>query len=229
MIPANSRFVAFILFLLSIPLAAGCRDDRRHQATEVTTLETKTGVVASDAPPVEVTRALLARLSKAQHSRARGLGVPANRDEYLSTMAEVRGLAARASIFETYRGRGGAQVPADLKEDGAVRVVTESWVSICAHYADQLPSATIAPLAVSGTLASVVADLPAAPASNPHHPKSTNTPTRIVIRLLVDSSNSWKVNRIDLESTSTTLAGQPGISQPISRPATTQSAAQPAG
>jgi len=195
----------------------------------VTTLEVKTGVVAPDAQPADVTRALLERLAKAQHARSRGLGVPANRDEYLATMAEVRGLAARASIFETYRARGGAQVPADLKEDGAVRVVTESWVSICAHYADQLQNAAITPLTLSGKTATVVADLPAFPTTDPHLPKTANTPTRIVFRLIMDSSNSWKVNRVDLESATTTLAGQPGISQPISRPAATQSAAQPAG
>lgn len=208
-------------------LLAGCRDDRRHQASEVTTLEVKTGVVAVDAPPADVTRALLTRLAKAQRARMRGLGIPANRDEYLATMAEVRGLAARTSIFETYRARGGAQVPRDLKEDGAVRVVTDGWVSICAHYVDKLETATISPMAMTGKHAVVAADLP------PEESKLASSPpvrpTRIVVRLAMDSSNSWKVQRIDLDAATTTLLGNTGASQPVPTTASTQPAIRPAG
>ena len=208
-------------------LLAGCRDDRRHQASEVTTLEVKTGVVAADAPPADVTRALLTRLAKAQRARVRGLGIPANRDEYLATMAEVRGLAARTSIFETYRARGGAQVPRDLKEDGAVRVVTDGWVSICAHYADKLETATISPLAMTGKNAVVAADLP------PEESKLASSPpvrpTRIVVRLAMDSSNSWKVQRIDLDAATTTLLGNTGASQAVPTTAAAQPAIRPAG
>lgn len=193
---------------------AGCRDDRRHQATEVTTLEAKADVVAANASPEDVTKALLARLAKAQRARARGLGNEANRDEYLATMAEVRGLAAKSSIFENYRARGGAQVPIDLKEDGAVRIVTESWVSICAHYADRLETASMQPPRITGKNAAIIAEV--APVSGSDPSDRTKAGARIVCRLLMDSGNSWKVQRVEMDSQIGSIVGN---TAPASRPA----------
>lgn len=224
--PIKPRRLALYVALLP-GLLAGCRDERRHQASEVTTLEFKTGVVAGDAAPADVTRALLTRLAKAQRARAGGLGIQANREAYLATMAEVRGLAARTSIFETYRARGGPQVPRDLKEDGAVRIVTDGWVSICAYYADALEAATITPLSMTANSALVAADLTAGE-SNPRGPH-TIRPTRIMVRFIRDADNSWRVNRVDLDTTATSLVGNPGMSLPPTPITGSKPAERPAG
>lgn len=215
------------LSLTGIAFLAGCRDDRRHQASEVTTLEARSDVVAANATPEEVTRALLVRLAKAQYARSRGLGEAANRDEYLATMAEVRGLAARTSIFETYRGRGGAQVPIDLKEDGAVRTVTESWVSICAHYADRLEAASIMPSRITGKNAVVLAEVSAVSGSDPGDRSKAGC--RIVCRLAMDSANSWRVQRVELDSTTGTLIGNSPGATHVPGPPASNPASHPAG
>lgn len=206
---------------------AGCRDDRRHQASEVTTLEAKADVVAANATPEDVTKALLTRLAKAQRARARGLGIEANRDEYLATMAEVRGLAAKSAIFDNYRTRGGAQVPIDLKEDGAVRIVTESWVSICAHYADRLETAAIQPPRITGKNAVILAEVASVSGSDPNDRSKAGA--RIVCRLSMDSANSWKVQRVEMDSQIGSIVGNsaPAIRPPAA--ATTIPATLPAG
>lgn len=211
----------------------GCRDERRHQASEISELEVATGVVAQEAAPQDVAKALLTRLAAAQAARERGLGVAANRDAYTKTMAEVRGLAARKAIFDTYRSRGGSHVPVDLKEEGAVRAVTDSWVSICAHYADQLESAVISTGAADANSATVIAEVvpPDAKATvtglseaermeRIHEGKSPQPGVRIIVRLVPDEGRAWRVLRVDLEALSTTMLTNPARANPVTtRPA----------
>jgi len=246
------RHIRLRSVLMTAPLVmgclAGCRDERRHQASEISELEVATNVVPANAAPAEVAQALLIRLARAQTARERGLGIEKNRDEYRKTMAEVRGLAARKLIYETFRGRGGSSVPVDLKEEGAVRTVTDSWVSICAYYAGALETAALSTAMVDAKSATVFADVvapidavpsgsaAAVPATVPtiddaerkervRNGRSPRPETRIVCRLTLDESNAWRVVRVELESVTTSTVGRAIPSTPITA---TQAVTQPA-
>lgn len=104
----------------------------------------------------------------------------------------------RKAIFENFRMRGGSHAALDLKEDGAVRTVTDSWVSICAHYADAVDSAVLTVgTAADGKSAAVFANV-IAPTENAGATPSPRAGTRIVCKLITDESNTWRIVRIDL-------------------------------
>lgn len=122
--------------LLLVALASACDDKRRHLASDSVEFASVEAPVPKDAPPAEVVRALLAALRDAQHARAKGLGAPEARQGYDAAMGRVVSLAARRAVHRGLRGVGSPNIPKDISEQAAVTLVSESWVSIVAHYAD---------------------------------------------------------------------------------------------
>lgn len=137
----------------------GCRDDRRHQTSEISRLEVVAPALPKDAPPLEVVKALLPKLAAAQQARQQGMSTADAREAYRKTMAEVRGFAAAETVFENLRRVSANSVPVDMTVDGAVRLVADNWVSIVAHYADSLTGAAPMEVLNDQTRAVVVLDV----------------------------------------------------------------------
>jgi len=130
----------FTVVCLGAALAttSGCKDQRRHKASEVVAYETVKPTVPPDASPELVAMALLDALQQFQTIRESGLGRQENRQAYDKAMGTITSLAAQDQIYERVRTNGSFLVPKDIPKQAAVRLVTESWTSIIAHYAHGL-------------------------------------------------------------------------------------------
>ncbi len=138
MSPRNATRLAVrvLAILLLVALASACDDKRRHLASDSVEFASVEASVPKDAPPGDVVRALLAALRDAQHARAKGLGAPERRQGYDAAMGRVASLAARRAVLRGLRGAGSPNIPKDISEQAAVTLVSESWVSVVAHYSD---------------------------------------------------------------------------------------------
>ncbi|MFQ5412446.1 MAG: hypothetical protein ACE5EC_09100 [Phycisphaerae bacterium] len=124
-------------------IAAGCRDDRRHNAAEEIEIASVTPPVADDAPPGVVAKAMLDAMKTLQGIRAAGLGQAGHRENYNQTLGTIISLIARDRIYEKISDiaqRGASMVPKDITRATAHRLVAESWVSMAAHYVDGFSS-----------------------------------------------------------------------------------------
>lgn len=115
-----------------------CKDQRRHKPSEVVEYAIVEPSVSSDASPELVAMALLDALQQFQTIRESGLGRQENRQAYDTAMGTINSLAAQEQIYERVRKQGSFSVPKDVTKQAALRLVTESWTSIVAHYADGL-------------------------------------------------------------------------------------------
>ena len=123
---------------VALATASGCEDQRRHKPSEVVEYATVEPSVASDASPDLVAMALLDALQQFQAIRESGLGRQENRQKYDTAMGTINSLAAQELIHERISKQGSFSVPKDVTKQAALRLVTESWTSIVAHYADGL-------------------------------------------------------------------------------------------
>jgi hypothetical protein len=114
----------------------GCEDQRRHKPSEVVEYAIVEPSVPSDASPELIAMALLDALQQFQTVRELGLGRQENRKDYDTAMGTINSLAAQEQIHELVRTRGSFSVPKNVPKQAALRLVTESWTSIVAHYAD---------------------------------------------------------------------------------------------
>ncbi len=150
------------LCLCAVALAlvhSACDDKRRHGANEDVHFTEVKPPVPDGAAPQDAALALLDAIKKAQAVRASGLGVGENRSTYDQAMAEVVSLAAAKEIHKHVLASRSLAVPKDVTENAAVRMVAESWVSICAHYVDGfLPDTLVASPAGPTDFASVQID-----------------------------------------------------------------------
>ena len=128
------------LACLGVALATtlGCKDQRRHKPSEVVEYANVEPSVPSDASPELVAMALLDALQQFQAIRESGLGRQENRQDYDTAMGTINSLAAQEQIHERVSKQGSFSVPKDVTKQAALRLVTESWTSIIAHYADGL-------------------------------------------------------------------------------------------
>jgi len=129
--------------LLWVALASACDDKRRHLASDSVEFASVEAPVPKDAPPGDVVRALLVALRDAQHARAKGFGAPEASERYDAAMGRVASLAARRAVLRGLQGMGSPNIPKDISEQAAVTLVSESWVSIVAHYADGIMLETL--------------------------------------------------------------------------------------
>lgn len=125
-----------LLFLGVLVSAAGCRDERRHKASEEVAFGEVPPPVPREAPPEEVVKAFVGALTELQHVRASGLGSAEGRERYDRAVATIRSLSARAMIHDRVRKYRSQLVPRDVSENAALRIVIDSWVSMAAHYVD---------------------------------------------------------------------------------------------
>ena len=136
----NSAVFCCTLACLGAALAvtSGCKDQRRHKPSEVVEYATVEPSVPSDASPELVAMALLDALQQFQTIRESGLVGQEKRQDYDTAMGTINSLAAQEQIHQRVRKQGSFSVPKDVTKQAALRLVTESWTSIVAHYSDGL-------------------------------------------------------------------------------------------
>lgn len=128
----STRVVSALAFLILLP--SGCKDERRHGANNGITVEETAAPVAADAQPGDVATALLAALGRAQEARAHGLGKPERRKAYEKAVGEIQSLTAKKEVVENLRSAGSTNIAKDISDNTALTLITESWISLVAHY-----------------------------------------------------------------------------------------------
>lgn len=133
-------------------LAAGCEDQRRHQASQDLKLLDVEPRIAADAAPEVTARALLSALRELQLVRAEGLGVEDNRDRYNRALGEIVSLMDQRRVHAMMREPGlrSPLIPKNIERAPALKLVAESWASMVAHYVDGISPAL--PLSASSVM-----------------------------------------------------------------------------
>jgi len=132
--------------LATLLLLVGCRDVRRLKGGGAEATSTP-APLAKDASPRDVAQSLLDAAAQARAIRRQGLGSQEALDQYTAVLARVRSLAIRDRLHQLVKQHPTQLTPKDIDEDAAVKLVTESWLAILAHYIDGLPRARFEPVA----------------------------------------------------------------------------------
>ncbi len=134
----SSRRYALFVTLLAAMMASStsCDDARRHRASEDIAAADVKAPLPNDAAPADVAKELLDTFRALQHVRRTGLGTAEGKATYDQSMATIASLMARDMVYERLRANRSRMLPTDITPTRAVRLVTESWASMLAHYVD---------------------------------------------------------------------------------------------
>lgn len=131
----HRHITVLMTLILGLGIASGCEDKRRHQSSAGIpyAATTQLGV---EATPADLIRAFVVALAETQQVRVRGLGSKVNREAYDRAMGDLAELAAKREIHDAMLKSESRTLPANLSEQAALTIASESWVSMAAYYAD---------------------------------------------------------------------------------------------
>lgn len=210
----------------------GCEDKRRHRTSDSVKVEAVEAPLQAGAEPVEVVRALVGALADAQATRLGGFRTADDRRAYDRAMGALRALAAGDSIYESFQSRktSSASIPPDADKDAVLTVLTESWVSIVAHYAEGFRLETLRQVSRTdegpGGRAAVTL-LALRPTGDRVAVDDGDDSSRALVKvqLVRRRDRSWGIMRVDLGPAPREGAGLPLL--PVSRETATQATGPP--
>ena len=128
--------VSTLLLAMAIGFVSGCKDARRHKASEEITLISKKPPLNDRATPKDVALTLLAAMKNLQLVRHAGLGQLESNQRYDDTLGIIMSLLAQDRIYKQVSSQSSPTNPKDITKGAALKLVAESWTSIIAHYVD---------------------------------------------------------------------------------------------
>ncbi len=129
--------VILLVFLCVASLTLGCKDSRRHQATDALAMTATALALPSDAPAQDVVTRFLENARDVQHIRESGFAERERQEAYERGMAALHAAVNGPALFNRMmKSQTSRALPAGMTQQAAVTTATESWLSILAHYID---------------------------------------------------------------------------------------------